>query len=108
MGAPVTERNNAGSCGGISMAKGLNVTLAVSLLLNVGLVVGFLSYRNFVRSHVTEGAISMAQGEASLLRSILADLESNDPQKTEALKERLKQHISTAETAASAFHQAAQ
>jgi len=89
------------------MARGLKVTLIVSLVLNVGLAVGFLAYRNFVQSHVAAGAVSMAQGEARLLRGILADLESNDPQRTEALKERLKQYISNAETAASAFQQAA-
>ena len=89
------------------MARGLKVTLVVSLVLNVGLAVGFMAYRNFVRSHVATGAVSMAQGEARLLKGILADLESNDPQKTEALQERLKQYIANAETAASAFQQAA-
>jgi hypothetical protein len=90
------------------MGRGLKIALVVSLLLNVALVVGFLSYRSSVASHTTQGAVSMAAGEASLLKSILADLESDDPQKLEALKERLKVQIATAETAARQFQQAAQ
>ncbi len=90
------------------MERRLKLALAISLLVNVVLIVGFFSYKSFVASHTTKGAVSMAEGEARLLQSMLADLESNDPERLEALKEQLKVRISTAQTAALQFQQAGQ
>ena len=77
------------------MTKGIKVALIASLLFNVSMVVGFMFYRNHVRSKVFKLAAVTAQAEVSISRSILSELES-DPVNITALKEQLRKNIETA------------
>jgi len=88
------------------MAKRLKIALALSLLLNVGLAVGFLCFRSYVGSQMFETAAMTAEAEGRLLESILADIESDDPDRIEALKEKLRVSIDNAEQAGSLWRQA--
>ncbi|MHC5075072.1 MAG: hypothetical protein ACYTFM_01390 [Planctomycetota bacterium] len=79
------------------MTKGIKVVLVVSLLMNVGLIVGFVSFRSFAKSEMFKLAVMTIQAEESLLKNILSELESEDPAKITALKERLRKYIERAE-----------
>lgn len=88
------------------MAKGLKVALVLSLLLNVGLAGGFLGFKSYVGSQMFKMAAMTAEAEGRLLQSVLADIESDDPETIEALKEKLTLSIENANTAASIWRQA--
>lgn len=75
------------------MAKGLKIILIVSLLLNVGLIIGFWSYKNYVTSEYFKLAALTAQAETNLLESILSEIKSDDPAEITALKEKLHNYI---------------
>lgn len=75
------------------MAKGLKIALVLSLLLNVGLVVGFLGYRSYVGNQMKQAVATSARSETSLLRSVLADIESDDPGRIRSLKQKLRASI---------------
>ncbi len=89
------------------MAKSMKVTLALSLLFNVGLVVGFLCYRSYVGTQMFEGAAMTTEAEGRLLQSILSDIESDDPERIETLKDKLRVSVENADKAASLWRQAA-
>lgn len=90
------------------MARGLKIALAVSLLLNVGLAVGFVSFRSYVASQSSKLVEGMAEAEASIFRSMLSDLESGDAERIAAVQERLKMFIENANTVRSMSRQAAE
>jgi uncharacterized protein YneF (UPF0154 family) len=75
------------------MAKGFKAILIVSLLLNVGLIIGFWSYKNYVRTQNFKLAAINAQSETNLLKNILSDIGSADPARITALKEKLNKYI---------------
>ena len=75
------------------MARRLKIALALSLLLNVGLVVGFLGYASYVGNQMKEAVATSARSETRLLESVLADLESDDSERIESLKEKLRASI---------------
>jgi hypothetical protein len=79
------------------MTKGIKVVLIASLLLNVGLIIGFVSFRSFAKSEMFKLVVMTIQAEESLLKNILSELESDDPAKITALKERLRKHIEQAQ-----------
>jgi len=89
------------------MAKGLKVALLVSLLLNAALIVGFLFFRNYVRTEMFKLVATTAQSKVNLLENILSDLDPNDPVKITALKERLHKNIQRSQTTADIWQQAA-
>ena len=89
------------------MVKGLKIGLAASLLLNVGLIVGFLSFREYVGSHSKKAVVSAAQAEQAMLQNILSELESNDPARIAALKERLQTQIEAGNEAIAMWQQIA-
>ena len=89
------------------MAKRLKVALVLSLLLNVGLAVGFLCFKSYVGSQMFKMAAMTAEAEGRLLQSILADVESDDPDRIEALKQKLRVSIENANKAGSVWRQAA-
>lgn len=91
------------------MAKGLRTGLASSLLLNVGLVVGFLGYhRSYVGNQMKEAMTLSARSETSLLQRVLADIESGDPERVESLKEKLKASIEMSNKALEMMQKAAE
>ena len=100
------EANDGEELRRCAMARGLKISLAVSLLLNVGLAVGFLSFRSYVGSQTSKLVVGMAEAEASMFRSMLSDLESGDAERIAAVKERLKMSIENANTVSSMSRQA--
>ena len=77
------------------MNKTLKAILIVSLVLNVVLVVGCLWFRDFVGSKSAEAWSLLADSYAQL--SILADLESGDPNRMDALEEKLRASVEMGE-----------
>lgn len=90
------------------MSKIVKIVLIISLLLNVGLAVGFWSYKSYVTTKSFELAALTARAEASLLKSVLSELESDDPEKIAALKERLRRHIEGAQKSEEIWQRAAE
>ena len=90
------------------MTKGIKVVLIVSLLLNVGLIIGFGCFKSYVRYNCFKLIAMDVQAEASLLKNILSELESDDPVKITALKERLQKHIENAQKIKAIWQQAAE
>lgn len=88
------------------MAKKMKVALVLSLLLNVGLAVGFLCFKSYVGSQTFKMAAMTAEAEGRLLQGILADIESDDPERLEALKQKLTLSIENSRKAASTWRQA--
>jgi hypothetical protein len=93
----VKEKNFTNNLKRSIMTKGLKVVLIVSLLLNVGLIIGFVSFRNFVKSQIFKETVMTIQAEEKLLKNILSELESDDPANITALKERLRKNIEQAQ-----------
>ncbi len=89
------------------MVKGLKIGLAVSLVLNAALIIGFWSFREYVGSHSEKATVSIAQAEQAMLKDILSELESNDPARIAALKERLKTQIEAGRVAIAMWQQIA-
>ena len=89
------------------MTKKIKAVLIVSLQLNVGLIIGFGFYHSFVRSQMFKSAAMTFQAEANVLRNILSKLESDDPEKITALKERLQRDIEQAQKGQAIWEQAA-
>lgn len=89
------------------MTKGIKAVLIVSLLLNVGLIIGFWSYKSYVKSQNSKLAAINAQAEASILKNVLSEIESDDPAKITLLKERLRKNIEKVRTAKVTWQQAA-
>ena len=79
------------------MTKTLKAILIVSLLLNITLAVGFVWFRSFVGTKLVDGWVMAAEAEQHQLQSILADLESGDPNKIDALEDRLREQIEMGE-----------
>lgn len=90
------------------MTKAIKIVLIVSLLLNAGLIIGFVSYKSYVKSQTFKLAALTAEAEANLLKNVLSDLESDDPAKLTALKERLRKDIENAEKTKAIWQQAAE
>ena len=89
------------------MTKGIKAVLIVSLLLNVGLIIGFWSYKSYVKSQNFKLAAINAQAVASILKNVLSEIESDDPAKITVLKERLRKDIEKARMAKVTWQQAA-
>jgi len=90
------------------MKKALTTVLIISLILNAVLIIGFLTYKSYVKKSNFELAAINAQSEASLLTNILTDLDPNDPAKIEALKKRLQDNIKNAKEVEEIWRQAAE
>jgi hypothetical protein len=92
------------------MTKTIKLVLIVSLLLNVGLVVGFVVCINYEEAKFRGWMIHSAQYETKTFEGILSDLESgdNDPAKITTLKERLRTRIEIARGATEALQRVAE
>jgi hypothetical protein len=89
------------------MTKTIKLVLIVSLLLNVCLVVGFVVCKKYVAAQCFELVACTGQAETKLLEGIVSDLESDDPAKITALKERLRKQLEIAREATEMWQQAA-
>lgn len=89
------------------MNRNQKVILIVSLLLNLCLIVGFVFFRNYVRMQNFRLAEMVAQSETQQMQSILQDIESDDPAKIAALKERLHMYIEQGKDASLIWRRAA-
>ena len=86
--------------------KKLKIALAVSLLFNVGEICGFLAFKKYVTSTTFRLVAETTEAEVSLLRNILSDLDSGDPEKITALRKRLEFYIENGDRAASTWRHA--
>ena len=91
----------------MAKAKWLKVTLVASLLLNVILITGFVCFKNYMRDTHFKFIATFYEGETKMLENILSDIESNDPARIAALKERLAMNIETGQKAGIVFWKAA-
>jgi hypothetical protein len=89
------------------MAKWLRIIFVSSVFLNMAFVVGAICARSYLRTQSFELAATIAEAEASFTRYILAELESGEPDRIEAIKERLEQGIGQAEETAETWRNAA-
>jgi hypothetical protein len=90
----------------MAKAKWLKTALVTSLLLNVCLVAGFVFFRKYMRDTHFELIATVYEGETRMLEDILSDLESNDPARISALKERLDVNIETGQKTSIKFWKA--
>ena len=89
------------------MSKWLKIMFISSVVLNIALVVGAIWARSYIRTTNFEIAAMTAETEGSFARHILTELESNDPDKIEALKKQLQKNIEQAEKVADIWRNAA-
>ena len=83
--------------------KKQTVILGISLLLNILLIIGFLYFKNYMRSQTFRIAAINSDGNVKRSRFILSTIESGDPNKIDLLKERLRITIETEEWNADAL-----
>ena len=72
---------------------GKTSVLGLSILFNVLLLAGFIFQGVYLRKTVEKSFARTAGEKARLQEEILADIESNNPEKMENLKQRLKFNI---------------
>lgn len=89
------------------MSKWLRIMFVSSILLNIAFVIGAICARSYIRTQNFELAATIAEAEASFTRHILAELESGEPDRIEALKKRLAEGIEQAEDTADMMRNAA-
>lgn len=89
------------------MAKGIKIVLIVSLLLNLGLIIGFWSFHRFVKSQMFKSVVMTIEAEENLSKNILSVLESGDSRKITELKERLQGNIEKVQKTKAIWQQAA-
>jgi predicted kinase len=82
------------------MSKGLKIMFISSVVLNVALVIGAIWARSYFRSKGFEMAAMTAEAEGKVIRHVLTELESADPNRIETLKEQLQKNMKQAEDVA--------
>lgn len=90
------------------MAKWAKIILVVSLVLNVGLIIGYGYYTSYARAKIFKSAAMSVEFEEKVLKRVLSTLESDDPAKITALKERLPKDIEKAQKLSSNLRQASE
>ena len=89
------------------MSKGLKIMFVSSVALNIAFVIGAIWARSYVRTRSFEMAAMTAEVEGKVIRHVLTELESEDPNRIEALKEQLQKNIEQAEDVAVMWRNAA-
>jgi len=89
------------------MSKWLKIMFISSVVLNIALVIGTIWARSYIRTKSFELAAITAEVEGSFARHILTELESDEPDRIEALKKRLEKNIEQAEKVADIWRNAA-
>jgi hypothetical protein len=90
------------------MTKGIKVVFIVSIILNVCLIIGFISFRRYVTYQSFKLAAMSSQAEVQVTKYILSELESDNPEKITALKEMLRKKIENGQKATQTWQQAAE
>ena len=90
------------------MSKRLKIMFILSVVLNIALVIGAIWARSFVRTKSFELAAMTAEAEGRLARHILTELESDEPERIEAVKKLLQNSIETSEKAAEMWRDVAE
>ncbi|MHC4207896.1 MAG: hypothetical protein ACYSTT_24850 [Planctomycetota bacterium] len=90
------------------MSKWLKIMFILSVVLNIALVVGVIWARSYIGTQLAESAAIAAEAEGSIARHILAELESDEPERIEAVKKMLQHNIENAKIAADMWRQAAE
>ena len=90
------------------MVKWLKIMFVSSVVLNIALVVGVIWARSYVRTKNFELAAMTADAEGRLAKHILTELESDEPDRIEAVKKLLQSNIETAEKAADLWRDVAE
>lgn len=89
------------------MSKGIKIIFISSIVLNIAFVIGAIWARSYVRAQIFELAAITAEVEGTFAKHILKEIESNDPNKIEALKKRLEENIEQANDVADMWRNAA-
>jgi len=89
------------------MSKGLKIMFVSSVVLNIAFVIGAIWARSYVRTRSFEMAAMSAEAEGKVIRHVLTELESEDPNRIETLKEQLQKNIEQAEDVAVMWRNAA-
>jgi len=89
------------------MGKELKIILISSVVLNIAFVIGAIWARSYVRTQSFEMAAMTAEAEGKVIRRVLTELESADPNRIEALKEQLQKNIEQANEVAVMWRNAA-
>ena len=89
------------------MSKWLKIMLISSVVLNSAFVIGAIWARSYVRTQNFEMAALSAEAEGKVIRYVLTELESGDPNRIEALKDRLRKNSEQAKDVAAMWRKAA-
>ena len=89
------------------MARWLRIGFAVSLALNIILIVGFVLFKESVNTDIYRIGALNAASDATLAKYILQELESGDPNRVRDLKQYLRDNIAVSTTEADEYRQAA-
>ena len=90
------------------MAKGLKISLLVSVLLNVILIIGMVLGRNHVRSSSFRLAAMTAEASVRAHEHMLEVISSEDPSKIKALADSLERQIDEGKKQAANWRKAAE
>jgi hypothetical protein len=82
------------------MSKELKIMFVSSIVLNVALVIGAVWARSYVRTQGFEMAAMTAEVEGKVIKHVLTELESEDPNRIETLKEQLQKNMKQADDVA--------
>ena len=89
------------------MSKWLKIMFISSVVLNIAFVIGAIWARSYVRTKSFELAALSAEAEGKVIRYVLTELESGDPNRIEALKDRLRKNSEQAKDVAAMWRKAA-
>ena len=90
------------------MSKWLKIMFVSSIVLNIALIIGVIWARSYVRKQSFELAAMTAEAEGRLAKHILTELESDEPDRIEAVKKMLQNSIENTEIAADMWRQVAE
>ena len=90
------------------MSKWLKIIFVSSVVLNITLAIGVIWARSYVRNQSFELAAMTAEAEGRLAKHILTELESDEPERMEAVKKLLQSNIETSEKAAEMWRDVAE
>ena len=85
----------------------LKIIFALSVVLNIALVIGAVWARSYIRKENFELVANIAEAEASFSEHILTELESGQPDRIEAVKKLLANGIENARKEADIMRNAA-
>ena len=90
------------------MSKRLKIMFISSVVLNIAFVIGAIWARSYVRTRSFEMAAMSAEAEGAVIRYVLTELESGDPNRIETLKDRLRKNSEQAKDVAAMWRNAAE